>query len=124
MLAPGLWLTVPDYIVPAEAQALDSSATTLSGGGLTILVDEGPFSDPVTRYAEWPGYEAYTESINGRPTRIIHFEDEEGVQHLVARLEIVDEAGVSRGVTIVIHVSPGGDFEVARQVLASASSQP
>src|SRR5829696_96473 len=78
MVAPGLWLTVPDYIVPADVQNLDSRATTLSGGGFTIFVDEGPFSDPVTRYAGQPGYEVSTENINGTPARMVSFEDEEG----------------------------------------------
>src|SRR5215207_7389485 len=103
MVAPGLWLTVPDYIVPADVQDLDSRATTLSGGGFTIFVDEGPLSDPVTRYAGQPGYEVSTENINGTPARMASFEDEEGVRHLVARLESVGEGGVPRGVTIVIH---------------------
>jgi hypothetical protein len=124
MVAPGLWLTVPDYIVPADTQGSDSRATTLSGGGFTIFVDEGPFSDPVTRYAGQLGYEVSTETINGNPARIVYFENEEGVRHLVARLEIVGEAGVPRGVTIAIHVLPGRDFTVARKVLESASSQP
>jgi hypothetical protein len=124
MVAPGLWLTVPDYIVPTGARGLDSRATTLSGGGFTILVDEGPFSDPVTRYAGQPGYEVSTENINGNPARIVSFEDEEGVRHLVARLEIVGEAGIPRGVTIVIHMLPGRDLTVARKVLESASFQP
>ena len=124
MVAPGLWLTVPDYIVPADVQNLDSRATTLSGGGFTIFVDEGPFSDPVTRYAGQSGYEVSTENINGTPARMVSFEDEEGVRHLVARLESVGEGGVPRGVTIVIHVLPGRDLTVARNVLESASSQP
>jgi hypothetical protein len=124
LVAPGLWLTVPDYIVPTDAQGLDSMATTLSGGGFTILVDEGPFSDPVTRYADQPAYEVSTENLNGHPARIVSFEDEEGVRHLVARLEIVGDAGVPRGVTIVIHVLPGRDFTVARSVLESVSFQP
>jgi hypothetical protein len=99
-------------------------ATALSGDGFTILVDEGPFSDPVTRYADRPAYEASTESINGHPARIVYFEDEEGVRHLLARLETVGDAGVRRGITIVIHVLPGRDFTIARKVLESASFQP
>jgi hypothetical protein len=124
MVAPGLWLTVPDYIVPINAKGVDSIATTLSGGGFTILVDEGPFSDPVTRYADQPAYEVSTESIKGHPARIVYFEDEEGVRHLAARLEIEGQAGAPRGITIVIHVFPDRDITIARKVLESASFQP
>jgi hypothetical protein len=124
LVVPGLWLTVPDYIIPTGATGIDSPASTLSGGGITITVDQGPFSDPVTRYAGQPGYQVSTEDIAGQPTRVVYFEDADGVRHLVARREIVNKSGVPSGLTIAIHVLPGMDCTVARTVLESASSQP
>lgn len=124
MVAPGVSLTVPDYIVPTGEQGVDSTARALSGRGITIIVDEGPFSDPLTRYADQPGFDVSTESINGHPARIVYFEDEQGVRHLMARLDILDKTEISRPVTIVIHMPPDMDFSIARQVLESVHVQP
>jgi hypothetical protein len=124
MVAPGLRLTVPDWIVPADAQGIDSMASALSGGGITIIVDEGPFSDPATRYADQPSYEISAKTINGHPMRIVSFEDNAGVRYVMARLEVEDNRGTPKVVTIVIQVEPDADLVVAQNVLESTSFQP
>src|SRR5262245_65350958 len=65
-LGEGLKLEVPSDLTPGRDQGVDTKVTTWSGPGISMLVDQGPFVDPLRSYAD----RSSQETIDGRPARV------------------------------------------------------
>jgi hypothetical protein len=107
----GVELDVPVELAPTDEQGLDGPAATLESPNLRLILDAGPFADPLTGYASKPGFERRQETIGGEPAEIVTFTDESGTRVLGTRLP--------GPLTAVVHAAPGVDPEVALRMLRS-----
>src|SRR4051812_5799113 len=55
-LRMGHTLCLPPGLSGGDDRGVDTAVATWSGPGIQILVDEGPFADPLTSYAGRPNY--------------------------------------------------------------------
>jgi hypothetical protein len=120
-LGRGLKMKVPSDLTRGRDQGIDTNASNWQGKGINVLVDQGPFADPLTSSASRTGSRSTEESIGGRPARIVSYVNEAGTRVIAAHV-----AGSRRGasvvepVTVVIRLDPEGPSEeVARTILRS-----
>ena len=119
-LPSGHTLEIPPGLSGGVDQGVDTRVATWSGPGIRILVDEGPFADPLMSYAERLNYWTSEEAIDGQPGRIAGFEEEGGTRVVAAHLPGSGAgSGLSDRLTLVIHLEPGEDQEVALRVIRS-----
>ena len=119
-LPTGHRLRVPPRLSGGDDQGMDTTIATWSGPGIQILVDDGPFADPLTSYARRPNHWTSEETIDGQPARIVGFDDDGGTRVVAAHFPgSVAGSGVSDRLTILVRIEPGGDQEVARKIIRS-----
>lgn len=108
---PGITLDVPDEVRPAPGQAGEGGALTLTGQGVTVLLDGSPFADPMSGYAGQPDYERTGDRIAGQPVDLVSFRTADGTRVLGTRFDDV--------LTAVVHLAPGLSDDIALRVLHS-----
>jgi hypothetical protein len=106
-LAQGLTLTVPADLSRGPEQGVDTAVATWNGAGISVVVDQGPFADPLTTYQGRPGSRSRQETIDGRPARIVSFLEGDGTRVVAAHFPGT-QAGAAAGkpLTIVVRVDP------------------
>ena len=107
----GVDVEVPPDLEPSEAAAGDQPAATLEGAGLRLILDRGPFADPLTGYASQPEHSRRRETIGDQPADVVSFRAHDGTEVVAARLP--------GELTAVVHAEPGVDPEIAMRVLRS-----
>jgi hypothetical protein len=120
-LGEGLKLEVPSDLTQGPDQGVDTKVTTWAGPGISVLVDQGPFVDPLASYTDRPGYRSSQETIDGRPARVVSYLDSEQ-SHVVAAHFAGSRTGPrdQEPLTIVIRLDPSGPGEdVALAILRS-----
>jgi hypothetical protein len=102
-LTPGLRLRSPVQLSPAEAQGVDSNVRAWEGGGgnIEVVVDEGPYADPLTTYDDRPNAHAANETIGGQPARVVSFLLDGWRQFAAAHFDRGTGGGVATGKTTV-----------------------
>lgn len=106
----GLALDVPDLLAPSPEQGIEGSAAVLEGANMRLTVDASPFADPLTRYAEKPGYERWREAVGSQIADFVVFE-EAGIRTVAAN--------IPGRATAVVHLPADADKDVALQILRS-----
>lgn len=106
----GLALDVPDLLAPSPERGIEGGAAVLEGAGIRLTVDASPFADPLTRYAEKPGYERWREAVGSNIADFVVFE--EGGLRTVA-------ATIPGRATAVVHLPADADRDLALQILRS-----
>lgn len=86
-LDQGIKLTVPEGLAPKASQGVDSRVSTLRGRGISLLIDHGPFADTLMSYAGRSGYRSTEEVIDGRPARIVSFDESDGTRVVAAHFD-------------------------------------
>jgi hypothetical protein len=112
-----LRLRVPAWVSATGAQAIDSTAAVWQGEGVTVVVDEGPFADPLTRYA----VAATEDTLGGRAARVVAF-DREGGGHF-AGAHFPGDPGATSGpdapLTVAVETSEEVDRETGLAIVRS-----
>ena len=104
-------LDVPAELATGSEQGIDGAAAILEGAGLRLTLDASPFADPLTSYESKVGYRSWYEAVGGRRQELMSFDSDDGGSVIAARF---------RGpVTVVVHVGPGADVEIAMQIIRS-----
>jgi hypothetical protein len=106
----GLALDVPDQLAPSGERGIEGSAALFEGAGMRLTVDASPFADPLTRYADKPGYEHWREAVGSDTADFVLFE-EAGTRTVAVNIP-------GRG-TAVVHITSDGDRGTALQILRS-----
>ena len=106
----GLVLDVPDQLAPSHEHGIEGSAAVLEGAGMRLTVDASPFADPLTRYANKPGYERWREAVGSLIADFVLFE-EEGIRTVAVT--------IPGRATAVVHLPAGADRDVALRILRS-----
>jgi hypothetical protein len=121
-LSQGITLSVPKSIARQPAHGIDTTVTLMSGNGITVLVDQGPFADPLTAYANRAEYRSTQEVIDGHPFQIVSFVDNNGTHVVAAHFAgIRTEPSIRDRLTIVVRVEPASvsEEEVAYSIIRS-----
>ena len=106
----GLALDVPAQLAPSEEHGIEGGAAILEGAGMRLTVDASPFADPLTRYADKPGYEHWQEAVASQSADFVVFE-EEGTRTVAV--------AIPGRATAVVHQSADAERDVALQILRS-----
>lgn len=106
----GLVLDVPDQLAPSHEHGIEGGAAVLEGGGMRLTVDASPFADPLTRYANKPGYERWREALGNHIADFVLFE-EEGIRTVAVN--------IPGRATAVVHLPADAERDVALQILRS-----
>lgn len=118
-LTPRLRIRSPVDVARSPAHPVDSKASLWEGQNLRILVDEGPFSDPLTSYGDRVGAETFEETIDGRPARVVSAELEDGSQFAGAHFGL-EEGAAPGALTITVtgsgHLADDVPLEIVRSV--------
>lgn len=106
--------SVPADVVEVTAHGIDSDVAHWEGGGITVRVDSGLFSDPLTSYANHPGM------LGGRPARLVSFDRDDGSRFAAAHfLEKTGESAGGGTITVVVETDRGVEPEVGAEILRS-----
>jgi hypothetical protein len=106
----GLALDVPAQLAPSEEHGIEGGAAILEGAGMRLTVDASPFADPLTRYADKPGYEHWQEPVASQSADFVVFE-EEGTRTVAVT--------IPGRATAVVHQPADAERDVALQILRS-----
>jgi hypothetical protein len=110
--------SVPADVVEITAHGIDSDVAHWEGGGITVRVDSGLFSDPLTSYANHPG--TLDDVICGRPARLVSFDRDDGSRFAAAHfLEKTGEPAGRGTITVVVETDRGVEPEVGAEILRS-----
>ena len=119
-LLTGHRLCLPPGVSGGSAQGVDTAVAAWSGPGIQILVDEGPFADPLTSYARRTNYRTSVETIDGRPACLVSFNDDDGMRVVAAHFAgSVAGSGVPDRLTVLVRLVPDRDQEVALKIIQS-----
>jgi hypothetical protein len=92
-LTPRLRIRSPVELSRSNAVAIDSNASIWEGPDLTIVVDEGPFSDPLATHGGRPIGQSAEETIGGRAARVVSSRLDDGSQFAGAHFDRDDRPG-------------------------------
>lgn len=81
----GVQFVAPEGMVSDNSRAIDSAAAEYRADGLRVIVDRGPFSDPLTGYTSSPEHKRWEETIGGRKATIVSFSSDRGRKVVAAR---------------------------------------
>jgi hypothetical protein len=107
-------LELPAALVQREEANVDSSAGVFEGSGLTVIVDQGPFSDPLDSHTGRPGYREEPTELAAVAGRTISYQTpEEGTYTVAAHLP------PPAAVTVVVRADGSVPEHVPREIIAS-----
>ena len=105
---------LPAVLVKREGSAIDSPAVGFEGGGLSVDVDQGPFSDPLTSYVGRPDYREEAAEIAGVAARLVFFRTPADATYTVAA-----HLPGPNGLTVVVSAAETIPERVARDIVKS-----
>lgn len=117
--------SLPAAMSEAKEQGIDSNVARWEGEGITVRVDYGMFSDPLTSYVGRPNYHLSNEEISKRAARVVSFDQDDGRHllaahfHSLAKGKTADRANL----TIVVETEPSVGREVASRIIRSMRFQ-
>lgn len=110
-------LSVPTDVSASGEPSIDSGASVWRGEGVTVIFDEGAFSDPLTSYSNRPSYRLAEEVIGGRRARVVSFEPTDGGHYIAAHFLGNGEA--EGPVTVAVQTAKGVPPEVGATIVRS-----
>ncbi len=78
---------VPIVLLRREERAFDSTAAVFEGAGQRVIVDEGPFADPLQSRTGTASFHERVERIGGTRARVVSFDDAQGSHTVAAHLQ-------------------------------------
>ena len=112
---------LPAELVPPHTgeSPTDSAVRVWESPDLRVVVDEGPFADPLTGYAT-RGAESGEEVIDGHRARVVSFVQDDGGRSVGAHFDDLGAvAGGPGKLTVVVTGAPGVVDDVALGILRS-----
>ena len=77
-------VAVPAQLLASTDEPIDSSAAVLTGGGITVIIDQSPFADRMESSIGQPGRREESAQIAGATGRIVSFRTPEDHTYTVA----------------------------------------
>ena len=117
--------SLPANLSEAREQGIDSNVARWEGEGITVRVDYGMFSDPLTSYAGRPNYHISSETINGHAARVVGFDEGDGKRLVAAHFHDIAEGRNAKQerLTIVVETDRKVRSEVPDRIIRSIRFQ-
>jgi len=114
-------LKIPAKLAAEPARGIDSDAAQWTGRGISVLVDQGWFADPLTASERRIGYQARDAVIGGRAASIVVYREQVGTRVIAAHFPgSRNETPAVVPITVVVRLDPGGpDDDVGMAILQS-----
>src|SRR5262245_35942886 len=98
-----LTFSAPSELKSTSARGADTDFSELHGDDLTVRVDAGLFSDPLTRYQSKPNVRQFDESIDGQRARVVTYDQPDGSRFTAAHFpDLQNAAGGAKKLTLVV----------------------
>jgi len=107
-------LELPASIAKKTEQGVDSGAAVFEGGGLMVLVDEGPFASSLEFDAGRPGYREEVRAVGGGTGRVVSYRDPDGGSYTIAV-----HVSEPRRVTVVVRAEEAVPERVPLRIIES-----
>ena len=105
---------LPATLVKRPGDAVDSVAAVFEGGGLSVVVDQGPFSDRLTSHVGRPDHREEAAEIAGVAARLVFFRTPaDGTYTVAAHLP------GPNGLTVVVSAAETIPEQIARNIVES-----
>ena len=120
-LSDVLELSLPATMAASKAHVLESPTGIWEGDDMTVLVDATMYADDLTSQSASPGAKTAVEHIDGRPARIVSYEEANGTRVTAAHVGPSQPPSSSSraGVTIVVRGAPPPDPDIPLQIIKS-----
>ena len=110
----GFSLEFPASMAKQEGNPVDSVSGVFEGGGISVIIDAGPFSDRLASYTGRPDYYEEAREIAGASAHVVFFRTpEEGTYTFAAHIPGLN------GLTVVIRAAESVPQQVARDIVES-----
>lgn len=113
-----LSLRAPADLAPEGAHAIDSRVGSWQSADLSLTIDQGLFSDPLSGYAEKTTYRTSEEEIDGVIARLIAFDEADGTRVQAAHFARLP-SGRRGSLTLFLRAAPQVSREILLEVLRS-----
>ncbi|HEY5875264.1 MAG TPA: hypothetical protein VIT64_08190 [Ilumatobacteraceae bacterium] len=107
-------VVVPAQLVSASDAPIDSPAAVLSGGGITVIIDQGPFADRMESSVGRPDRREEPMHVAGVTGRIVSFRTPE--EHTYTVAAVLSEPA---RVTVVVRADDSVPEHEARRIVES-----
>lgn len=107
-------LELPASVVKGQDTPVDSVASVFEGGGVRIIVDQGPFANRLDSYAGHPEYQQDSKEVDGTAARTISFRSPERGTSTVAI-----HVPAPKYVTVVVEAEPDVPRQVSEEIINS-----
>jgi hypothetical protein len=116
-----LELSIPAGMSVSEAYAFESPTGMWEGDDMTVLVDATMYADDLRSQSASPRAKTATEHIDGRPARIVSYEDDNGTPVIAAHVMPLQAAtgAAPAGVTVVVRGGPLAAPDIPLQIIRS-----
>ena len=105
---------LPASVVQGQDAPVDSAARVFAGGGMRIIVDQGPFANRLDAYAGLPDYQQQNKDFGGTTARTISFRTPERGTSTVAI-----HVPAPKFVTVVVEADSDVPKQVSEQIINS-----
>jgi hypothetical protein len=109
-------LELPASVVKNQETSIESAGGVFEGGGLTVIVDEGPFADRLDSYIGLPGFREETREVAGVTGRKVFFRRPERGTYTVGV-----HVPAPKHVTVAVHAEASVPERVAEAIVNSLS---
>ncbi|MDX2153779.1 MAG: hypothetical protein SFV54_23755 [Bryobacteraceae bacterium] len=107
-------LDLPAHLFRTAGQPIDSASGHYEGPGISVHIDQGPFSGRLDSHIGRPAYREEALQVDGHPARRIFFRSPDRNTHTVALR--IDSP---HPVTVVVHADDSIPERVANQIIES-----
>ena len=115
-----LELSLPATMSASDEHALESPTGMWESDDMTVLVDATMYADDLTSQSASPGAKTAIEHIDGRPARIVSYEEANGTRVTAANVGSSQPTTSSpAGLTIVVRGDPPADPDIPLQIIRS-----
>jgi hypothetical protein len=114
-----LTFSAPIDLTSTSARGTDTDFSEWHGDGLTVRVDAGLFSDPLTRYQSKPNVRQRDESIDGQAARVVTYDQPDGSRFTAAHFPELQNAGGAKKLTVAVISSGDRSADEALRIVRS-----
>ncbi len=114
-------VSLPTSLSEVDEQGIDSDIAQWEGEGITVRVDYGLFSDPLTSYADRLNNNLSNEYIGGYAVRIVRFDQNDGSHFAAAHFHNLQKSRSAKlkKLTVVVETTQEVGSEISTKIIKS-----
>jgi hypothetical protein len=107
-------LELPALVVKRQDTSIDSAGGVFEGGGMMVIVDQGPFVDRLDSYVGLPDFREDTKEVAGTTGRKVFFRNPDRGTYTIGV-----HVPAPKHLTVVIHADASIPESVAEEIIDS-----